>query len=43
MFLKNSHRTKNSLGSLLSVLGYDRDVTEFEKLFSEGCLGVIKS
>lgn len=40
---KNSHRTKNSLGSLLSVLGYDRDVTEFEKLFSEGCLGVIKS
>lgn len=40
---KNQGRSDNSLGSIFgNLLGYDRDVTEFEKLFSEGCLRVIK-
>lgn len=40
---KNSHRTKNSLGFLfVSVLGHDRDVAEFEKLFSDGYLRLIE-
>lgn len=40
---KNSGKTINSLGSLfVSVLGHDRDVAEFEKLFSDGYLRSIE-
>lgn len=39
--MKNASKTKNSIGSLFGdLLGHNRDVTEFEKLFSEGYLGV---
>jgi hypothetical protein len=40
---KNREKTDNSLGSLfVSVLGHDRDVAEFEKLFSDGYLRLIE-
>lgn len=40
---KNREKTDNSLGFLfVSVLGHDRDVAEFEKLFSDGYLRLIE-
>ena len=40
---KNVSKTRNSLGSIFgNLLGHDRDVTEFEKLFSEGYLAIME-